>query len=83
MYVYYWWDKGWINYYVYYWWYKGWINYYGVLIVQWSLYKQNLLGPNFVFGIDRCSVFTGLSNKDYFLHWDFIYTGLRFIQGSY
>ena len=39
---------------------------------------------HFVFGIDRCSVYTGELNID-FLHLDFlssVYTGYQFIQGS-
>ena len=49
------------------------------------VWKRTSWGPAFVFGIDRCSVYTGWIYID-FLYWDFIqnsiYTGFRFIQGS-
>ena len=48
------------------------------------LSKSNLLGTSFMFGIEKCLIYTGLINKE-FLHLDFkfgLYTRFRFIQGS-
>jgi hypothetical protein len=41
--------------------------------------NQTSLGPTFVFRIGRCSVYTGWINED-FIHQDFIYLKLEFIQ---
>jgi hypothetical protein len=41
------------------------------------------LGPSFVFRIDRCSVYTGLTKISYIGTIFIVYTGFCFIQGSF
>jgi hypothetical protein len=45
---------------------KGRHNYYSEICLNWTY-----LGPGFVFGVDRCSVYQGLNKKNV-LHWDYL-----------